>query len=70
MRQICAAAGKPTFLDALQSVLDLLFDATREHQKDAGQFALMFDYDQHATVEGNSRTSDHKTVWKNMVLDS
>lgn len=36
-----AEAGKPLFLDALQSVLDLLFDATREHQHGAGQFASL-----------------------------
>lgn len=36
-----AEAGKPLFLDALQSVLDLLFDATREHQRGAGQFASL-----------------------------
>lgn len=34
-------AGKPLFLDALQSVMDLLFDATREHQHGAGQFASL-----------------------------
>lgn len=36
-----AEAGKPIFLDTLQSVLDLLFDATRENQKGAGQFASL-----------------------------
>jgi hypothetical protein len=36
-----AEAGKPIFLDALQSVLDLLFDATRETQKDVSQFASL-----------------------------
>jgi hypothetical protein len=34
-------AAKPLFLDALQSVMDLLFDATREHQHGAGQFASL-----------------------------
>lgn len=34
-------AGKPLFLDALQSVMDLLFDATRENQHGAGQFASL-----------------------------
>jgi len=37
-------AAKPLFLDALQSVMDLLFDATREHQHGAGQFALSMLY--------------------------
>jgi len=36
-----AEAGKPLFLDALQSVLDLLFDATRESQHGAGQFGSL-----------------------------
>lgn len=36
-----AAAGKPVFLDTLQSVMDLLFDATRETQKGVGQFASL-----------------------------
>jgi hypothetical protein len=36
-----AEAAKPIFLDSLQSILDLLFDATREHQKNAGEFASL-----------------------------
>ena len=36
-----AEAAKPLFLDALQSVMDLLFDATREDQHGAGQFASL-----------------------------
>ena len=36
-----AEAAKPLFLDALQSVMDLLFDATREDQYGAGQFASL-----------------------------
>jgi hypothetical protein len=36
-----AEAGKPVFLDILQSVLDLLFDATREDQHGAAQFASL-----------------------------
>lgn len=36
-----AEVGKPIFLDTLQSVLDLLFDATREAQHGAGQFAAL-----------------------------
>jgi hypothetical protein len=36
-----AEAGKPIFLETLQSVLDLLFDATRETQKGLGQFASL-----------------------------
>jgi hypothetical protein len=36
-----AEAGKPIFLDTLQSVLDFLFDATREDQHGAAQFASL-----------------------------
>ena len=36
-----AEAAKPLFLDTLQSVLDFLFDATRETQHGAGQFASL-----------------------------
>lgn len=36
-----AEAGKPLFLDTLQSVLDLLFDATREDQHGPAQFASL-----------------------------
>jgi len=35
-----AEAGKPLFLDALQSVMDLLFDATREYPHGAGQIRV------------------------------
>jgi hypothetical protein len=36
-----AEAAKPIFVDTLQSVLDLLFDATRENQKGASQVASL-----------------------------
>lgn len=36
-----AEAGKPMFLDALQSILDLLFDATRQSQTGVAQFATL-----------------------------
>jgi len=36
-----AELGKPIFLDTLQSVLDLLFDATREDQHGSAQFATL-----------------------------
>ncbi len=36
-----AEAGKPIFFDVVQSILDLLFDATREQQHGSGQFASL-----------------------------
>ncbi len=36
-----AEAGKPIFVETVQSVLDLLFDVTREAQHGAGQFASL-----------------------------